>query len=462
MAAARSCFTCPARMQTFSLTAKQEQANSLLASNAKHIMLFGGSRSGKTFLLTRAIATRAIKAPESRHAILRFRFNAVKNSIAFDTFPKVMKLCWPDVKYEINKSDWFAKLSNGSEIWFAGLDDKERTEKILGMEFSTIYPNECSQIPYGSIETAITRLAQKSVQIVGGKESSLKPKAYYDCNPPSKAHWSYRIFKEHRHPDTKEPLANADEYVSLQMNPGDNADNLPDGYIDTLRALSPRARRRFLDGEYADATPNALFPEECIDRWRVLDGDLPDMVRIVVAVDPSGADDTDNADNDAIGIVVAGLGTDGNGYILEDLTVKAGPATWGKVATDAYDRHAADAVVGEINYGGAMVKHVIQTARPRTNFRQVTASRGKVVRAEPIGALYEIGKVRHVGYLRELEDELAAFSTYGYTGDKSPNRADAAIWALSELFPGIVKPKPVEQKRRETFNRSAQNQAWMQ
>lgn len=433
----------------------------MLAGAAKHIMLFGGSRSGKTFLLTRAVCARAIKAAGSRHAILRFRFNAVKNSIAFDTFPKVMKMCWPEVTFEINKSDWFARLSNGSEIWFAGLDDKERTEKILGMEFATIYLNECSQIPYGSVETALTRLAQRATQTIGGKASQLKPKAYYDCNPPSKAHWSYRMFKEYRHPDTKIAFDNHADYASMQMNPGDNVDNLTDGYLDTLKALSARARRRFLDGEFADATPNQLFSEEDIDKWRVLDGDLPDMVRLVVAVDPSGAGDENNADNDAIGIVVAGLGTDGNSYVLEDLTVKAGPATWGRIATDAYDRHSADAIVGEVNYGGAMVKHVIQTARPRTNYRQVTASRGKAVRAEPIAALYEKGKVRHVGYLRELEEELAAFSTYGYTGEHSPNRADAAIWALSELFPGIVKPAKAIQKPREESRHYAQAQAWM-
>jgi phage terminase large subunit-like protein len=448
-------------MPTFNLTPKQEQGNAVLAGAAKHIMLFGGSRSGKTFLLTRAVCARAIKAAGSRHAILRFRFNAVKNSIAFDTFPKVMKLCWPEVTFEINKSDWFARLSNGSEIWFAGLDDKERTEKILGMEFATIYLNECSQIPYGSVETALTRLAQRATQLIGGKASQLKPKAYYDCNPPSKAHWSYRMFKEYRHPDTKQPFESHADYASMQMNPGDNVDNLTDGYLDTLKALSARARRRFLDGEFADATPNQLFSEEDIDKWRVLDGDLPDMVRLVVAVDPSGAGDENNADNDAIGIVVAGLGTDGNSYVLEDLTVKAGPATWGRIATDAYDRHAADAIVGEVNYGGAMVKHVIQTARPRTNYRQVTASRGKAVRAEPIAALYEKGKVRHVGYLRELEEELAAFSTYGYTGEHSPNRADAAIWALSELFPGIVKPAKAIAKPREESRHYAQAQAWM-
>ena len=111
-------------------------------------------------------------------------------------------------------------------------------------------------------------------------------------------------------------------------------------------------------------------------------------MRVVVAVDPSGAGDSENADNDAIGIVVAGLGTDGNAYVIEDITVKAGPATWGRVAADAYDRHQADCIVGEINYGGAMVQYVIKTAAPKANYRQVTASRGKAVRAEPIAALY--------------------------------------------------------------------------
>ena len=434
--------------QSFKLTARQAQANHLLAGEATHVMLFGGSRSGKTFLLVRAVCMRAIKAPKSRHAIVRFRFNAVKNSIVLDTFPKVMRLCFPGVKFGVNKSDWYATLDNGSEIWFAGLDDKERTEKILGMEFATIYPNECSQIPYSSIETAITRLAQKAEQIQIGDmpAKQLLPRVYYDCNPPSKAHWSFKLFREKRHPETKEALKNPDNYASMQINPMDNTANLADGYLDTLKAMSSRARKRFLDGEFADATPNQLFPEEHIDRWRVIDGVLPDFVRIVVAVDPSGADDADNADNDAIGIVVAGLGNDGNAYLLADLTVKAGPATWGKVATDAYDRYEADAIVGETNYGGAMVAHVIKTCRPRTNFIKVTASRGKTQRAEPFSALYEQGKIRHVGYLSELEDELAAFSTYGFTGEHSPNRADAAIWAFAALFPAIVKPEKKEVK----------------
>ena len=422
------------------LTDKQQAAQEVLAGDATHCMLFGGSRSGKTFLLVRNVCMRALKAPKSRHAILRFRFNAIKGSVVFDTFPKVMELAFPGVTYKISKTDWFAEFENGSQIWFAGLDDKERAEKILGMEFATIYLNECSQIPQSSRDIAVTRLAQQVNQVIDGKPAvPLKPRMYYDCNPPSKVHWVYRLFVEKRDPETKVGLAKPSDYVSFQINPHDNADNVSAGYLETLNSLSARLQRRFKKGEFADATPNALFKEEDIDKWRVLDGDLPDFVRVVVAVDPSGSGDVDNADNDAIGIVVVALGTDGIAYLLEDCTVKAGPATWGRVATTAFERHSADVVVGEVNYGGAMVQFTIQTARARTPYKSVTATRGKVVRAEPHSALYEQGKVRHVGDFAELEDELVAFSTVGYMGEGSPNRADALIWALTELFPGVVR-----------------------
>lgn len=450
-------------MSGFKLNAKQQEAQHVLAGDATHIMLFGGSRSGKTFLLTRNVVMRALKAPGSRHAILRFRFNAVKASVVMDTFPKVMAIAFPGVKWDLNKTDWFATLDGGSEIWFGGLDDKERTEKILGMEFCTIYLNESSQIPWGSVGVAVTRLAQLATQVIQGRDKQpLKPRMYYDCNPPSKVHWSYMQFIEKRDPESKRPIAKPQDYAWFQINPMDNAENLSAGYLETLQNLSPRLQKRFLKGEFADANPNALFHDETIDKWRVTDGVIPDMVRIVVAVDPSGSDDKDNADNDAIGIIVAGIGTDGNAYLLEDCTVKAGPATWGKIATDAFDRHAADIVVGEQNYGGAMVHHVIKTSRARTPYKQVNASRGKVVRAEPFSALYEQGKVRHVGEFRDLEDELVAFSTFGYMGESSPNRADALIWALTELFPGLVrdKRKPIEDKKPLALGMGGSN-GWM-
>ena len=447
------------------LTARQELAQEVLAGQATHIMLYGGSRSGKTFLLVRSILIRAIKAPKSRHAILRFRFNAVKASIIMDTFPKVCELCFPDLKVDLNRTDWVARLPNGSEVWFGGLDDKERTEKILGQEYATVYLNEASQIPWASRNVALTRLAQKATQVTDG--ASLRPRMYYDCNPPSKAHWTYRLFHDRVDPESKEGLPNPDDYAYFQLNPRDNAANLSDNYLQTLAGMSARMRKRFESGEFADATPGALFPDEVIDRWRAQPESLPDLVRVVIGVDPSGSGDVDNADNDAIGIVAVGLGTDGNAYVLEDCTIKAGPGIWGRMAVTAYQRHEADAIIGEINFGGAMVQQTIEVARKDAGlrslpFRAVTASRGKVVRAEPFSALYEAGTVRHAGHFIQLEDELSAFSTHGYTASGSPNRADALIWALSDLFPGLMRRR--EDKEKEAKDRyrrkSPSGSAW--
>lgn len=431
---------------SFKPTPKQEEATALIAGPARHILLEGGSRSGKTFLAVWAIVLRALIAPGSRHLIVRFRFNHVITSIWHDTFPKVMASCFPGIVYTQNKTSYFVTLPGGSEIWFGGLDDKERTEKILGNEYATIYPNEASQMPYRSIQTVRTRLAQRVEykDTATGETRIMRLKMLYDENPPSKGHWTYKEFHLKQSPEDGKPLPNPENYAHILLNPTDNVDNIAPEYLDELRSSSERVKRRFLYGMYADDNPNALFPDETIDKWRVLDGRLPEMVRIVIAVDPSGAGDTDNADNDAIGIVAVGLGTDGNAYLMEDLTVKAGPATWGRIAVSAYDRLMGSVIVGEKNYGGEMVRFTIQTAASNLGVRQppfkfVTATRGKVVRAEPIAALYEQGKVRHVGYFREMEDELSGFGTNGFIGDKSPNRADALVWALTELFAGIVK-----------------------
>ena len=445
-------------MADFSLTTKQQEAQEILNGPAKHILLAGGSRSGKTFMIVRKMVQRRLKAPGSRGAILRFRFGHVKNSIVHDTFPKVMEICFPGVPYDINKSDWFASFPGGSQLWFGGLDDKQRTEKILGTEFADIFLNECSQIPYSSRNMAVTRLAQKVLDRATGKDLVLK--MYYDENPPDKGHWTYRMFKTKCDPESRQELPDPENYAFMQLNPRDNVKNLSSDYIQTLESLPPRLRKRFLEGEFRDASPNALFSEETFERWRAID-DLPDMLRIVVAVDPSGSDDMDNIDNDEIGIVVCGLGIDGNGYVLEDLTCKTGPNGWGKVATNAFDRWQADRIVAEDNFGGAMVKHVIQTARPRTPYSNVKASRGKVVRAEPVSALMDTGKIRLGGIFREMEDELCAFTTHGYTGENSPNRADAMVWGMAALFPELTKPEEKKEPPKPQFIRRTGGNGWM-
>ena len=438
---------------SFKLTVIQQKALALISTAVKHVLLVGGSRSGKTFVSVRTVVLRALAAPNSRHAILRFRFNHVKASVILDTFPKVMALCFPGIAYDIDKTDWYATLPNGSQIWFGGLDDKERTEKILGQEYATLFLNECSQISYQARNMVLTRLAQRCTYVKDGTERQLRLLALYDENPPSKAHWTYKLFVRGIEPDGGKPVRDHSMYGHLFMNPSDNLENLPADYLRELNNMPARMRARFLEGRFAEITAGALWSEEIIDQRRHLNP-TPELIRLVVAVDPSGAGDEDNAGNDEIGIVAAGLGIDGRAYILDDSTVKAGPATWGRVAVQTYDRHEADIIIGEKNYGGEMVRHVIKTATTEQRLegvrcKLISASRGKTVRAEPISALTEQDKIRFAGYFPELEAELVGFTTHGYIGENSPNRADAMIWAVSELFPGITRQeqrKPVVAK----------------
>jgi len=432
------------------LTPKQQEANRLLAGPARNVMLRGGSRSGKTFLLVRAIIQRAINAPGSRHAIFRFRFNHAKTSIWADTMPKVLKMCFPGLRARFDKTDFYLELPNGSQIWIGGLDDKERVEKILGAEYVTLYFNEGSQIPWGSVEMAMSRLAQKcelapEIQAATGK-THLALKAYFDCNPPSKLHWSYQLFRAGVKPGTKEALPNPADYAEMKVNPTDNASNLPAEYFDILASMSAAKRLRFEAGEWATEVNGALWTLDDrdaedgrvipgIDSLRLAKGaSLPDMQRIVIAVDPSGTKGDDSGDD--IGIVVAGKGIDGRAYVLEDATCNLSPDGWGRRAVDCYHRWEADRIVGERNYGGAMVEFVIRTADHKVPYREVTASRGKVVRAEPVAALYEQGRVSHVGDFPDLEDQMCNFTAAGYVGDRSPDRADALVWALTDLMMG--------------------------
>ncbi len=236
-------------MQNFSKTVIQSNAIKLLASSAKHIMLYGGSRSGKTFIIVFAIIIRACKT-KSRHVMLRQTFNSIKTSIWLDTMIKVLSIAFPKLSYTMNKTDYYITLPNESEIWIAGLDDDKRVEKILGKEFSTIFFNECSQLSYSSVQIALTRLAEKN---------SLKKKAYYDENPPSKKHWSYWLFIKKLDPVESEPLEDPEEYTSMVMNPRDNLDNIDEDYIKMLSRMPEKDRMRFLDGEFTNDDDGAAY-----------------------------------------------------------------------------------------------------------------------------------------------------------------------------------------------------------
>jgi phage terminase large subunit-like protein len=214
-----------------------------------------------------------------------------------------------------------------------------------------------------------------------------------------------------------------------------NRDNLAGSFFTQIirQYENTRLGRQELNAEVLEDFPGALWTREILDRANA-PVQVSDMARIVVAVDASGARGADDEAADSIGIVVAGKGVNGRAYVLADRSCKLSPAGWGQRAVQAFHEFGADRLIYERNFGGAMVEHVIKTADSAVACKEVTASRGKVVRAEPISALYEQNRVSHVALLAELEDQMCLMASDGYMGDGSPDRVDALVWALSDLM----------------------------
>ncbi|MEN2786476.1 terminase family protein [Sphingomonas qilianensis] len=217
---------------------------------------------------------------------------------------------------------------------------------------------------------------------------------------------------------------------------GSTADNphLPPSYVAAVTHLygGTRLGRQELDGELLEDIEGALWTRAMIEACRV--DALPALVRVVVAVDPPAG-----IDGDACGIVCVGLGADGRGYVIEDASLSgASPEGWARAVADCAARHHADRVVAEKNQGGEMVRSVLRAANAVMPLTLVHAARGKIARAEPVAALYEGGRIGHVSGLRQLEDELCGMVVGGvYRGPgRSPDRADALVWGLTELMLG--------------------------
>jgi len=408
----------------FELTLVQNTAIERFKTLAKEFFLVGGSRSGKTFIIIYQQIQMALANAGSRHLIARFRFNHVKNSVWRDTLRKVLKLCYPDASVTWRNTDYYIEFGNGSQIWLAGLDEKDRTEKILGMEFLTVFLNEASQIPYNTYTTIKTRLAQQM--------ENARPLLFIDANPPSKKHWLYKIFVGYTEPETNTTL-NQNRYSMLRMNPDQNLANISSDYLDTLDSLPLRKRLRFRDGEFADDTDGALWTDDLINGLRLQrlpDGTLPvSMKRIVVAVDPAV---TSKDTSDETGIIVAGIGFDNHLYVLEDKSGKYSSNEWAAQAIVLYEKFQADRLIGETNNGGDLVETVIRGRKETTiSYKGVRATRDKFTRAEPVAALYEQGKAHHIGQFLALEIEMTSWDSK--KGSKSPNRIDALVWAATEL-----------------------------
>lgn len=234
----------------------------------------------------------------------------------------------------------------------------------------------------------------------------------------------------------------------------DNRANLASTFLDriTERYAGTRLGRQELNAEILGDLPGALWSMASLDAYRL--GSPPKMRRIVVAIDPAV---TATDESDEHGIIVAGLSEDGRGIVLEDASMRGTPGEWARRVVSLFRSWGADAVVAEVNQGGDMVSHTLRTVDPLLNIRQVHASRGKHVRAEPIAALYEQGKIAHVGNYPELENQMTQMTQHGYEGDGSPDRLDALVWALTDLFPGMVEKPP----QAEAYRIPKQRRSWM-
>ena len=216
----------------------------------------------------------------------------------------------------------------------------------------------------------------------------------------------------------------------------DNAANLAPAAIQQLKEKyeGTRLGRQELYAEVLDDLEGALWSYSNIEQNRATKEQIPSLSRIVVAIDPAV---TNNEFSDETGLVVSGSDENGEYYVLEDGSLKASPDGWARAAIDLLYKYQADRIIAEVNNGGDLVEKVLRTIDRSVPYSAVRASRGKIVRAEPIAALYEQGKVHHVGEFKELENQLISYTP---TSRKSPDRLDALVWAITELSQRSGKP----------------------
>lgn len=407
----------------------------LLTQGFRYCLIYGGSRSGKTFEIVGTILERALYAPGSRHLVIRQEAASAKRAVVKGTIPEVIKIRWPGLDAKWNELYGFFKLPNGSEIWVGGLNDAKAMEKILGNEYATIYINEASEVAYEGFTLLRTRLAQTVKTIDDGQ---LSQRFYVDLNPTVRQHWTYRAWVDKVEPIEQTPHADPTQWGSITLNPMDNAANLSQEYLQDLRNLPNRARKRFYEGQYGQDAEGALWHRDMFQRV----AELPTLVRTVVAIDPAV---TAKMGSDETGIMIGGIDRHGFGYLIDDISGRHEPSQWAKKVIAAYDLYQCDRIVAEANQGGDLVESTIRAIRPDISYRPVRATRGKMLRAEPIAALYERGKIYHYcpnspAEFDELENQLCSF-TVGFdrkAAGYSPDRLDALVWLFSSLFDSLV------------------------
>jgi predicted phage terminase large subunit-like protein len=363
-------------------------------------LVLAGRGFGKTRLGAEDVAWYGATTPGAQIAIIAPTFNDVRGT-CFEGVSGLLACLPRELIADYNKSRQELSLVNGALYRGFSADTPDR---LRGPQFDRAWCDELAAWQYPDAWD----------QLMFGLRLGHNPQAVVTTTPrPTKL---------------VRTLAKDATTRLTRGNTFDNAANLAPSAVEALRERyeGTRLGRQELYAEILDDVAGALWTRDTIRT-----GPAPELARVVVAVDPSGA--SGNEDGDSIGIVIAGRGMDGRFYVIEDATCDLGPAGWGRRAVERFHAHRADRIVAERNFGGAMVESVIRTADRNVPVKLVTASRGKAVRAEPIAALYEQGRVTHARGLDALEDQMMQMTLTGYVGDGSPDRVDALVWALSEL-----------------------------
>jgi len=361
-----------------------------------------GRGAGKTRMAAEWLAWQAATNDYTRWAIVAPTFGDVRDVCAEGNSGIVGILREYDVLEEYNRTYGHIKLRNGTLIRLFSADEPNR---LRGPQFHGAWCDELSSWRY----------ADTWDQLQFGLRLGEHPRTVVTTTPKPVSL-------------VRNLVSRTDGSVKIvRGSTFDNAANLaPQALIELqLRYNGTRLGRQELYGELLEDIEGALWTRKMIDDARVTEA--PNLTKICVAIDPAV---TSGEDSDETGMIVAGVSMDGQYYVLYDGTLRASPDGWARRAVELYHEYKANRIVAEKNNGGDMVGSVIHHVDPRVPIKLVTATRGKQVRAEPVSALYEQGKVHHVGGFNELEDQMVSWTP---DSGSSPDRMDALVWAITEL-----------------------------
>jgi len=363
-----------------------------------------GRGFGKTRLGAEWLAAKAVRNDGVRCAIVARTFSDTRNVCVEGVSGILNILREYDAVKDWNKSNGILTLKNGSIIQTFSADTPD---SLRGPQFHYAWTDELAAWQYDDTWNQLQfglRLGDHTQTVI-----TTTPR-------PTK------LIKD---------LVKRESTVVTRGSTFDNAENLSQSALLEMqeRYAGTRLGQQELFGAILDDNPGALWSRGLLETARVKEA--PTLTRVVVGIDPAV---TSGDESDSTGIVVAGMTPDGHYYILADYTLKASPQVWAEKAVYAFELHKADRIIAETNNGGDLVVHLLQQVKNTVPVKKVTASRGKAVRAEPIAALSEQGKLHMVGYFPELEDELCEYEPG--TSTKSPDRMDAMVWAVTELSEG--------------------------